>query len=406
MGIMGSKILHSAEYKQICAADPEHRTYVTAEKSEELKTKITNVSQKVIGYLQTPNQKVDADSVSLFIAKVEAINQQFEAEHLGSPFAASIVALKTLLLLKEHPDESTRSLVSHPFIAELTNLSDADTIQDPEAVSKRLQDFLKTSLNPALRQTRTPEELKALSPLIQECLQLKEKLADLEGGKELAGSCEITVNRYSLQIFRQSSFYKTITSYKKGDSAPLRDPNIRQKILAQLDKNLAKLSYFIELKAIPPQDQIAIYNALFILQQEFEEHGAGGDLDRILAEYRKVMQIPKGINSSFPIVLQILESTPSSKQPANLLPQLITFQNDILIPAVQKASTREKLEILRTVCEQCGKAAEQLDSAQLRQSSAQLESQFKIQYCKTERLYSFLISYKEGSLVRKILNIS
>ena len=396
---MSKNVTHDQSFRSICNATPEELDYET--RGSQIAKKVSEVSSSVIKHLQESNNESDKALVETFISKVSSIGEHFFESGEKELFTTAIVSLNLLVNLRADLSSENQDIIGHPFILELDGLVHLDAIKGKGGVANQLYQFQKDVLNPAIEKAETPKELLALKSLSLQCIELGEKLKSVDKNGVLVELKETTTNLEKMKTAQVDPTYQQLISYSHGSLPKVEQEGTRQRVTKTLTSFSASFNDAVKTSLIPKSDQVAIYNALLTLQEEFEEHGDGAKLEPILTSMGTALNIPTGIKSSFPIELEVFatKKLPGAQLP--ILQKLITFERDILTPALEQASSRSELLALEPLVDQCIELEAKLNAVSGKSSLAEVHSgllnQYNAKLHTTGRFYQFLLSYEKGS---------
>jgi hypothetical protein len=363
------------------------------------RTRIASAVKSVITHLQTTTNPEDDELVISFIHKMKLINKQFTAEGQGLAFTTSIYTLNLLLSLRTKLDPSRQSMIKHPFILELKGLSEASEIENKIEIAQKLYDFQNNLLLPSLKIIQTNHELMALEPIVDSCILLKNKLSSVDKKGVLEKSRSTIVMLWNLKSCLTHPIYFTLTSYEKGKLGVLNTPEARELKAKKLDGFITEFLNLFESPAIDQQDKIAIYDALSVIREEFEEQG-DIQITLILNKLKAKLGIPKAIHSSFPIELQSLTTADQINDKKTVTQKFYEFQKNILLPTLKNAKTRQDFLDLEPIINQCIELKNKLTSIDkqnaLEELQATLLELWNVKMIQTSSLYPSLINYEKG----------
>lgn len=369
------------------------------EHSNEYRTRISKIASQVITYLQSTVTPANTLQVSPFIEKMKLIDKKFEEAGKAAAFATIIYTLNLIFNLRSNLDPSRQNILKDPFILELRGFVEALEIKDEVEVAQKLYKFQKDVLLPALESVQTLKELQAFESIINDCNTLSERLSPVDTHKkhlEHVNSKMLSI--WNLRICKLTPIYSFLLNYNSNQLEELNKVEKRDLIVKKIDGFITLFIKVIDNPAISREEKIAIYNALIIIQNEFEEY-KDDRIGSILQKLSTALGIPKGIHSTFPIELSdLVKDTIVNKKEAAI--KLYEFQKNVLLPALEQVTTEEELIALETLVDQCMNLKDKLASIDLHGALEALKSNIKklwnIKLIQTNELYSFLLKYRKG----------
>ena len=289
-------------------------------------------------------------------------------------------------------------MIKHPFILELADLVENSEIENKIEIAQKLYDFQNSLLLPSLEALQTNQELIALEPIVDLCILLKNKLFFIDKKGVLEESKTAMIALWNLKSCLTNPLYSALTSYEKGKLGTLHTLEEREEKAKRLDGFITKFLNLSENPAIDQQDKIAIYHALGVIKEEFEEQG-DSQIIVILNKLKAKLGIPKAIHSSFPIELQSLTTDQIHDKKA-VAQRFYEFQKNILLPALGNAKTRQEFLDLEPIVDQCTELTNRLSSVDKKNVSEELHSTlldlWNVKMVQTSSLYRSLINYEKG----------
>ncbi|HAB99401.1 MAG TPA: hypothetical protein DCE71_06235 [Parachlamydiales bacterium] len=271
---MASEIFNSKGFRTIAQYDVDSKRLI----NDEAGKKIVEVATKVINHLsQTGLEKNEEKQLLQFIEKMQKIDEQFIQEgHDSAALSVCAHALKILGVLRTQLPPEHQAIAGHKFILYLAALKDVESLEDPQDLIVELTDFQRDYLLPALLNAANLQELRALEPIVDECLSLYEKLFQ---ERSLGPAIQILqekkqelIDCWNVQQLRMHSTYQKFLTYEKGQIGDLSNEKVR---LARAEKVRGFVGEFIEKindPLITREEKIAIFLSLKTLQEEFAQY--------------------------------------------------------------------------------------------------------------------------------------
>lgn len=390
---MSTDVTQSSTFKSICSFNPENQTI----KESGLKS-ISSVVSSVISHLQTTDHELDSEAIATFSQKIGLINSKLEDGGKGTPFSVALYTMDLLVDLRKNLSPENQDVLKHPFVAQLKDLVEQDTIEDQAGIATQIYRFQKNVLNPALLQTQSREELAALRPLVKLIFEITPKVADADPKGILNKLKEITIANYNYTYTVTNPTYTTLLAYEPGSISNLENPKSN---LTELQQQIGRIA---DGPHMTTHDKVTIYHAYLQIQAEFGENGA--ELNEVIDTLETTLGLHKGIKSGFPLELTELLSKPISGELAPIAKQLAAFERDHLIPALQQATTREELTALEPLLDQCIELKSKVISgdkkSRLENSHNEMINLWNAKFYKTDPNFAPLVAYTPG----KIKNLS
>lgn len=393
-----TSLLQLKSFNKIIDVDLDVENFAIGEHASRNKARIASVVKSVITHLQTTTNPEDDELVSSFIDKMKLIDKQFSAEGQGLSFTTSIHTLNLLRSLRTKLDPSRQNTIKHPFILELGGLAETSEIENKIEVAQKLYDFQNSLLLPSLEALQTHQELIALEPIVDSCILLKNKLSLIDKKGALEKNRSTMVMLWNLKACLTNPTYLALISYKKGKLGVLNTSEARELKAKKLDGFITEFLNLFENPAIDQQDKIAIYHALSVIREEFEEKG-DNQITLILNKLKAKLGIPTAIHSSFPIELQGLLATDQIQDKKTVAQKLYEFQKILLLPALQNAKTHQECLDLEPIIDQCIELKNKLSLDKknvLEELQSTLLELWNVKMVQTNFLYPSLIGYKKG----------
>lgn len=396
---MSFDVTKSPEYNKINQADLGQVNIAKSPQAQSDQKTIARVAQGVIQHLQS-TAKIDADSIAHFISNVEQLNEQFKAEGLGSPFATSVTVLRTLLALRQNfPEGKLSTLINHPFVTKLVELSGAISIKNKQGEVAHLDQFLVQCLNPMLLTVGSSKELQALQPIVAQCHALYELIKDADPKGELAKHDALMINSYEWGRFRYHPFYQKMLSYQPGMIQGLESKEIRQQLIEELSTRLHAFYSFVAQGLIHAQDQKKMYIGVLTLQQELQKYGAGELLDPLVQEMRSKLNMPTKQQEKEPVVVK--QTYKASKE------QLIDrVQSQLKVLDMHGQKFKEKVQDILTDLNKLKQLDPQLKIASLERALQLLIDPKPLAITPEELRFVQFLSKKYASIVNKSADYS
>lgn len=387
------KILDNLDLKATNLAIGKH--------AKENKDHISKVVSDVIVYLQNSFSLEEVASVSPFIEKMKLIDKQFEEAGAGTTFATAIYALSLIYKLRSNLHPERQNIVRDPFILKLKELAEASEIENKADVAQKLYNFQKNVLLPALGSVETLRELQALESIFDDCNILKEKVSSVDiNTKYLENLQHAMISIWNFQTYKLNPLYSFLLTYEKGDLNGLDSEKAREGIVQKLNGFVILFGNIVDNCDVSQEEKIGFYNAINLINQEFEAY-EDRRMDPVLQNLSAILRIPKGIQSTFPIELESLIKHPITNKSATVA-ELYAFQEDVLLPALQKASTEEELFALERLVDQCAVVKDKISSRDekdaLEKSGLAIRELWNVKLIQTNQLYSFLLNYKKDQI--------
>ncbi len=396
-----TSLLQLKSFNKIIQVDLDVENFAIGEHASVNRTRIASAVKSVITHLLTTTNPEDDELVTSFIHKMKLINKQFTAEGQGLAFTTSIYTLSLLLSLRTKLDPSRQNMIKHPFILELKDLSEASEIENKIEIAQKLYDFQNSLLLPSLEMLQTNQELIALEPIVDSCILLKNKLSSIDKKGALEKSRAAMIMLWNLKSCLTHPIYFALTSYEKGGLGILNTLEARELKAKKLDDFITEFLNVFENPAVDQQDKIAVYHALSVIREEFEEQG-DSQIILILNKLKAKLGIPKAIHSSFPIELQSLSTADQIHDKKIVAQKLYEFQKNILLPTLQNAKTRQESLDLEPIINQCIELKNKLISIDKKNALEELQSTlielWNVKMIQTSSLYPSLINYEKGQI--------
>jgi hypothetical protein len=241
------------------------------------------------------------DKVTIYNALI-AMQQDFAVHGAGEELDAVINRAASLF--------SVQKGIKSSFPIELPHLS-SEEIQGPlKPILKKLAVFERDHLIPALQGVSSQEELKALEPLVDQCIALKEKVHAVDKGT-LEDTHLKMIHLYNAKDSETKPIYSFLLSYEKGGIENLDQKPRREKVATGINNFIKSLVPQFEHTIFKEPQKRALYDSLIQIQQEFETYGDGVLLDPAIKEMRKVLGIPE---PKLQVVQQSKQKEPAPKK--------------------------------------------------------------------------------------------
>ncbi|WP_420421717.1 hypothetical protein [Simkania sp.] len=343
---MSAEVTKTSDFESICSFNPAKHTV----KDSSLGT-ISSVVSSVISHLQETDKEVDSDAVATFTEKVGQINSKLDDGGKGTPFTVALYTMNLLTNLRTHLSPENQNVLADPLVAKLKELADQDTIEDKVGVARQLYTFQKNVLNPALLNTQSREELAALKPIAQLVFEIKSKVDEVDPKGKLEELRQETLANYNYRYYTSDADYQLVLNHTPGAITDLDSSEKRAEVVSSMTKVQKLIGRLEDNPNMPTNEKVALYQAFLQIQTEFGENGA--ELNEVIGALETTLGLHKGIKSGFPLELKELLAKPITGELAPIAAKLTAFENDHLIPALQKATTRRELLELEPLLDQC-----------------------------------------------------
>ncbi|MCB1068512.1 MAG: hypothetical protein KDK56_10060 [Simkania sp.] len=241
------------------------------------------------------------DKIAIYNALI-AMQQDFAVHGAGEELDAVVNRAASLFDVQEG--------IKSSFPIELPHLS-AEEIQGPlKPILKKLVAFERDHLIPALQGVSSQEELKALEPLVDQCIALKEKVQAVDKGA-LEDTHVQMIHLYNAKDSETKPIYSSLLSYEKGSIENLDQKPLREKVATRISKFIKSLVPELGHPIFKEPQKRALYDSLIKMQQEFDEYGDGALLDPAIKEMRQVLGIPE---PKLQVVQQSKQKEPAPKK--------------------------------------------------------------------------------------------
>ena len=267
---MPSNIFHSKPFQSVAQCDVEHTNFAT----DEGEKKLLLLTQKVIDHLTTSELgKGEDELLSQFIGKIEQIDKRLSESGRGADLKVYTHALKVLKGLRTGLDPSHQEIARDEFILFLSVIEERE-LDDPLNRAVQLIDFLDQQLLAALENTQNRQELKALEPLVDDCISLIDRLKKESilgpAAKTLEKHRVGLVDLWNVRYLQMQPLYQRLLTYQKGEFGDISNPPAKKEKLQELIDDFKKN---IDHPALTRKEKIAIFRAIAIITDEFAEHG-------------------------------------------------------------------------------------------------------------------------------------
>lgn len=364
--------------------DPERRTLLVKSLTE-LIGNFTNGN--ITEMVSKSDQAALYDAILTIQDELEEHGEAARLEPVRSQLAEAVGAI-----------DSIRS----GFPIELRELAASEPEGARKPILEKLVAFEKDILTPALANVSTIEELLALEPLVDQCIALKPKVEELDADKELDASHRVLLDQWNAKHYQKQKVHTFLTSYERGNFPSIEESPSRDKYASAITKHITALSDKISHPTFKTHEKRDLYQALLTIQDELEEYGAGAKLDTAIQTLGDALGLPTGMKSAFPIELaDLAETTLEPSQKPHVLNRLVAFENDILMPAMARASS-EELEAHKALLVQCHKLQAKLTDVEGKERlSATHEQAIALYEAKKQHVknaYDFLRTYTPGKI--------
>ncbi len=288
------------------------------------------------------------------------------------------------------------------FPVELRQLAEGEIEGPHKPILKKLVAFEKNVLTPALAQASTSEELRRLKPLVDQCIALKSEIERADAKGKLKASHQDLINQWNAKNYQTSRMHYFLVSYEKGNLSGIDKEAKRESVASSIQTHIDRVCSELDHPTFTTSEKRDLYQALLVIQGEFEEYGDGQRLEPAIEKLGKALGIPDGIRDSFPIELaQFYQTALEPSQKEIFLKKLVAFERRILMPAMVQAS-EEKLEIYKPLLVQCSKLQTQLTDVDaeglLRASHQEAIALYRAKEQQFKSGYSLLLTYSSGAI--------
>jgi len=395
---MSTNVTHSEQFNQIHDFNPKEINAAKRKNSQKIVGTITDLVSEVIGFVQTSDGQSDMERVARFSEQVGVINEQFSQEGKGVPFATHLFTLNLLSNLKTHLPPTNQEILQHPLLKDLKAISEQEEIEAPLDVATGLLQFQKNILNPALARATTPEEVRALRPVVQLCLNINERVQAFDETGTLQGLSSDSLNLFNYKFVQTSQIYQFVIPYEAGSISNLQSSERREQVVSKLTKLQTDVAKIADGPHMSTEDKVAFYDALIQIQKEFGENGA--ELDPVINALAETLELHDGIKSAFVLELKELSTADAIASPASVVTKLKAFEQDHLIPALENVTTREELNALEPLVDQCiavqAKVGDSDGDRSLQASNSSMINLYNAKLHSTTKYFPFLLSYEKG----------
>ena len=269
---MASNIFYSKPFQTVSQSDVTNPNFATAEGEKRL----VQLTQKVINHLSTSElRKEEVELLSQFIGKIEQIDKQLIQSGRGLELKINVHALKVLEGLRTGLDPSHQKIAQDRFVLFLSVIKDYD-LDDPLDRMVQLAEFLDTQLLPALKNVQNRQELLALEPLVDDCIEFIERLKiepalhGAEANLEKYGSGLKAL--WNVKHLQMEPVYQRLLTYRKGDLGNLSIPLTREQNKTKIHILVDDFKKNINHPALTLKEKVSFFRAIQTIENEFAEH--------------------------------------------------------------------------------------------------------------------------------------
>jgi len=253
----------------------------STEKREAVATKLTELQQDIARIADGPHMSTE-DKVPIYHAYLQ-IQTEF-GEH-GDDLNEVIDALETALGLHKG--------IKSGFPLELKKLTTEPITGELGPIATKLTAFQTDHLIPALQQVTTREELLALEPLVDQCIELKPAVAEADAGRRLNPTHNTMIELYNAKFQKTHKYFPVLLTYEQGQIGDLSSPERRTQIATNIGDYIKEAIDSFEHPLFTSEEKQAIYEAVLTIQSELEEHGYGNLLEPTAKALRTALEIPE-----------------------------------------------------------------------------------------------------------------
>lgn len=244
-------------------------------------SKLTEVQQVIARIADNPHMPTK-DKVALYQAFTQ-IQKEFGEN--GAELNEVIDALETTLDLHKGIKSSfpleMKELLSNPISGELS------------PIATKLVAFERDHLIPALQHMATREELLALEPLVDQCIDLKPKVDSADAEGRLSETHAAMIDLYNAKLQKTNVNFAPLISYTPGKLGDLSNSARREKLANSLAEYIEGAIKSFDHPIFQQEEKMALYEAVLKIQSEFNDHKDGARLEPTAKALRKALSIPE-----------------------------------------------------------------------------------------------------------------
>lgn len=395
---MSVSVLESQDFEKVCVTTPETLNYATSTKAKANLSGISRVADSVVESIQQSGGEVDSDKIKQFVAKVSQINEQFSLENLGSPFETAITAINFLLDLRKNLGANYGDLIKDPFTLKLKELSELPNIEKKAEVATNLYNYMENILTPALNNVTSSEELAILEPFVDQCMALYELVKGVDKKDILRSSHNTMIEAYNAQHLKNGDLFTFVSNYSDGSLSRLDVEAKRSKVITSLDSFVDDFLKACETSVLSTDDKVLIYDQLAEIEKAFEAVGHAEAFTPIMEKLNTAFNIPEGMRSSYPIHLA---SRPTGSRSA-YAQNLYSFQTQVLIPYLNRATTTTQLESAAELIELCATRSDAVASVDthdtLKNQKAEIKALVEVKEVLLNPLFAKILVANAGNI--------
>ncbi|MCB1076125.1 MAG: hypothetical protein KDK59_11455, partial [Simkania sp.] len=244
-------------------------------------SKLTELQQQ-IGRIADGPHMTTHDKVTIYHAYLQI---QAEFGENGAELNEVIDTLETTLGLHKG--------IKSGFPLELTELLSKPISGELAPIAKQLAAFERDHLIPALQQATTREELTALEPLLDQCIELKSKVISGDKKSRLENSHNEMINLWNAKFYKTDPNFAPLVAYTPGKIKNLSSPERREQVATSIHEYIEKAIQSFDHPIFKQDEKMALYEAVLQIQTEFQEHGDGKRLEPTAKALREALSIPE-----------------------------------------------------------------------------------------------------------------
>lgn len=251
------------------------------EKRNSVVRKLTELHQNIARIADGPHMSTE-DKVAIYHAYLQ-IQTEFVVH--GDALNEVIDALETTLGLHKG--------IKSGFPLELKKLTTEPITGELGPIAAKLTAFQTDHLIPALQHVTTREELLALEPLVDQCIELKPHVAEADAQRRLNPTHDTMIELYNAKFRKTHQYYPVLVAYEQGQIGDLSSSERRTKIATNIGNFIEEAIKSFDHPLFSPEEKRALYEAVLTIQQELEEHGDGNLFEPTAKALRTALKIPE-----------------------------------------------------------------------------------------------------------------
>lgn len=269
---MASNIFYSKPFQTISQCDVTHPNFET----DEGERRLIQLTQRVINHLSTSELgKGEGELLSQFIEKIEQIDERLMQSGRGLELKVNVHALQLLNRLRTGLDPSHQKIAQDKFVLFLGVIKDCE-LDDPLERMIQLIDFLDTQLYPALKNVQNRKELLALEALVDDSIELIERLKKeqtLHGTEEnLEKYGSDLKGLWNVKHMQMEPIYQRLLTYRKGDLGNLSIPLTKAQSKETIELLVKNFKENINHPSLTQREKVSFFRAIQMIENEFAEH--------------------------------------------------------------------------------------------------------------------------------------